>query len=173
MQGLIRDIAPAVEIARPVPWALLLTVLAVLLLVLLALWLYRRRRKEPPPIKLPPPIPPGEQALKALAALQFGDIKQYYTDLSAIVRLYIERRFSLQAPEQTTEEFLVQASRSQLLGDGYRQMLEGFLREADMVKFAKYQLSPAHAEESAQGLKIFVAESQDDAAFREAQEAHV
>ena len=36
-----------------------------------------------------------------------NELDQFYQELSMILRRYIEGRFGLSAPEQTTEEFLV------------------------------------------------------------------
>ena len=167
MQDVIRDISPAVEIIRPFPWLWVSVIASALMILLIGLWLFSRRKKKVPPPPLVIPIPPGKEALKSLESLGFTDLKQYYIDLSLIVRRFIERRFELNAPEQTTDEFLVVASRSKSLDDSYRSMLEGFLREADMIKFAKFQVSPSHADESAQGLTLFVKESQNDRDFVE------
>ena len=167
MQDVIRDISPAVEIIRPFPWLWFSIITAIILILLLGFWLYSRRNKKPPALPIVIPIPPGKEALSSLESLAFTDLKQYYIDLSLIVRRFIERRFELNAPEQTTDEFLVVASRAKSLDDNYRSMLEGFLREADMIKFAKFQVSSSHADESAQGLTLFIKESQNDQDFLE------
>ncbi len=158
MQDVIKDIAPAVEIVRPFPWVYVSIGVIVLLLLFVLWFIYKRRHKKPVVEQQPPPIPAEQEALQALEQLKFSDAKQYYIELSNIVRRFIERRFDLNATEQTTEEFLINASRSSLLNDANRQMLETFLREADMVKFAKHQVSPSHAENSAKGLKQFFLE---------------
>ena len=64
------------------------------------------------PAPPPPPVPAHIIAYAALRELfaqnlvARGLIKPYYFALSTILRRYIENRFGLQAPEQTTEEFL-------------------------------------------------------------------
>lgn len=72
----------------------------------------------------------------------------WYVELSDIVRRYIEERFALRAPEQTTEEFLLEAGRS-ALSRPHRELLSAFLATCDRVKFARY--SPG-ARESQQAL---------------------
>ncbi len=72
----------------------------------------------------------------------------WYVELSDIVRRYIEERFALRAPEQTTEEFLLEAGRS-ALSRPHRELLSAFLETCDRVKFARY--SPG-ARESQQAL---------------------
>ncbi|OHB55644.1 MAG: hypothetical protein A2Y12_15010 [Planctomycetes bacterium GWF2_42_9] len=68
-----------------------------------------------------------------------GRIKEYYEKLSSCLRKYIEDRFTLRAPEQTTEEFLDEIKKSNVLEPRYKQELKNFLEHCDLVKFAKYQ----------------------------------
>ena len=67
-----------------------------------------------------------------------GRYEPYYVDLSAILRYYIEDRFHLHAPEQTTPEFLAELSGSGYLDEGHERFLGAFLRHCDLVKFAQY-----------------------------------
>ncbi len=60
----------------------------------------------------------------------------FFVKLSFVVRRYLEDRFGLRSPELTTEEFLVELSRSPDLHSGHRELLADFLRGADLVKFA-------------------------------------
>jgi len=62
----------------------------------------------------------------------------FYVKLSTIVRTYLEDRFALRSPEQTTEEFLTAMGRSPDLARSHQQMLRGFLLQADLVKFAAH-----------------------------------
>jgi hypothetical protein len=67
-----------------------------------------------------------------------GRIKEFYEKLSFCLRQYIENRFRLRAPEQTTEEFLEELKKSDFLKPEYKQELKRFLEHCDLVKFAKY-----------------------------------
>ncbi len=60
------------------------------------------------------------------------------------MRRYVEERFSLRAPELTTEEFLLEAGRSPELSPLHRELLSDFLQRCDRVKFARY--SPGETE---------------------------
>ena len=71
-------------------------------------------------------------------------VDSWYVELSDIVRRYVEERFSLRAPELTTEEFLLEAGRSADLSPAHRELLSDFLERCDRVKFARY--SPVDAE---------------------------
>ena len=100
-------------------------------------------------LHLPPPVPPHQIALEALAALrQKGwiealKIEPFYVELSAIVRCYLEARFGLRAPERTTEEFIRDALSSRKLSDAHRELVAGFLEQSDLVKFARHAPGPA------------------------------
>jgi len=63
-------------------------------------------------------------------------IDGFYVTLSGIVRRYLESRFGLHSPEQTTDEFLDGLARSPELERGHRDLLQEFLEGADLVKFA-------------------------------------
>jgi hypothetical protein len=60
-----------------------------------------------------------------------GEVDAFFVKLSFVVRRYLEGRFGLRSPELTTEEFLEELSRSP-----HRDLLDDFLRGADLVKFA-------------------------------------
>ena len=65
-------------------------------------------------------------------------VQAFFVELSDIVRHYLEDRFNLHAPELTTEEFLDVAASSPDLSSDQKSFLQGFLRSADKVKFARH-----------------------------------
>ncbi len=153
-----RTLTPAADRRRR---RLLLAGAAVLLLAAAAIasWLSRRRRKTP----VVPEIPPYEQASAALDGLLQeklllkGETKRYYTGLSDILRRYIERRFSLAAPRQTTQEFiggLVQGACEALAQ--HTHFLKTFLLTCDMVKFAKESPQTDEGEMAAKACRDFL-----------------
>jgi len=71
--------------------------------------------------------------------IEQGKVKEFYIAITNIVRFYIERRFRIRAPEQTTEEFLEAVSKDHVFDSPTRNTLRQFLSHCDMVKFAKYQ----------------------------------
>ena len=120
-------------------------------------WLYvyvRAKRKKGESI-LPeaPARPADELALEALRALeserlwQRGKIKEYHSQLTDILRLYIERRFRVTALELTSDEIL-SSGPIRLLTKDAREPLKEILTRADLVKFAKYQPLPEEHETS-------------------------
>lgn len=139
--------------ARPVrewptnPWPAILAVVAVLLLVLLLLggYLYYARRRAARPVPPPMPTPAHKIARDALAHLEAkGYIESllhepFYVELSAIVRHYLENRFALHAPEQTTEEFIRETAGFRSLDPEHRRLTGEFLEQSDLVKFARHR----------------------------------
>lgn len=63
-------------------------------------------------------------------------VDAFYVALSGIVRRYLEDRFGLHSPEQTTDEFLDSLASSPDLRRDHQELLNEFLRGADLVKFA-------------------------------------
>ncbi len=115
--------------------------ISAVLIGLLVYWLARKNKPGQP--ELPPTMPPPHQiALSRLRALekaqlwQKGELKNYYTQLTEIIREYVEGRFNVPAPELTTEETLELLKR-QTLSNEWITNLGYLLRSADLVKFAK------------------------------------
>ncbi|MFC1709960.1 hypothetical protein ACFL2J_07900 [Candidatus Omnitrophota bacterium] len=140
----IKDIKPPVYFPRD--YLILIIILAAVIAAGLFFWLrslLNKRKKERPKFT-PPPKPADQLAYEALRALQVknlpaaGKIKEYYIELSDIVRRYIENRFNIRAPEMTTEEFLFSLRDCVALTDVHKNLLKDFLEQCDMVKFARY-----------------------------------
>lgn len=89
-----------------------------------------------------PPLPPHEQAFKALEQLraerlwQEGKHKEYYSALTEILRTYIDGHFGVGAMEMTSDE-IIEAMRGVELPQKAAMDLTQILRDADLVKFAK------------------------------------
>lgn len=108
---------------------------------LLAWWVWRRKRKPAAPPPPEPPVPPHEKArarlLESLSLL--AQPRPFCVLVSDTVRVYLEERFSLRAPERTTEEFLEELQKSPFLTLEQKQALGEFLARCDLVKFARYE----------------------------------
>jgi hypothetical protein len=121
------------------------------------LWKHRERI-----IPGAPPIPPYVIAFRALEALkkrgllEKDECKPFYIELSIILRSYLEGRFNLNAPDETTEEIVEEMSRSPELDGSHRNILQEFMRQADMVKFAKGHPDRATMESAFETTKQFV-----------------
>lgn len=124
-------------------WAGILSVVA--LLSGLCVFVVIRKRKKTGDALTANKIPAHLQAFDELNALvsenlvEKGDIKVFYQKISDIVRRYIENRFNIKAPEQTTEEFLTGIQTRNDFDDNYKALLKNFLTRCDLVKFAMHQ----------------------------------
>jgi hypothetical protein len=103
----------------------------------------RRERKSGAVTEEIPAIPPHVLALLQLDELeskglwQQGEVKQFYSEATEIVRRYFERRYNILALEMTTGEVMEQLKRC-AMSDGICSSVQNFLTDADLVKFAKH-----------------------------------
>lgn len=107
-------------------------------------FLIRHRRRRPTP-----PRPADEVALLELTHLLEGSIpaterasEAFVGRLSELLRNYLEARFGMHAPRQTTAEFLAAARGSPHLNESQRTVLGSILERCDLAKFACTSVSP-------------------------------
>jgi len=137
-----------------IPWILL--GLGTIALVLAIIWYLRKRKKNEPIFRLRPKVVllPHERALQELEKLrvkklwQGGKVKEYYTELTDILRVYIEGRFIVPALEQTTSEIMDSLKEKHEIQKDSLEKLFRILVTADMVKFAKAKPLPGENEAS-------------------------
>ena len=129
-------------------------------------YLQRRKLEEAGNEVVTEPLRPAEEvALEKLDAIkekkiwQQGQVKEYYTQLTDVVREYIARRFEVSSVEQTSDETLRDIrpllSERKDLYDQLRKMLT----LADLVKFAKWSTTPDENELSLRNAYTFVKET--------------
>lgn len=144
----IQDVKPPVEI--PFNWVLALIIFGIAAALAITgyyLYKYYKSRNQPKP-KPEPKIPPYELALIQLKTLdekqlwQKGDIKEYHSEITEIVRRYFEARFGFLALEMTTGEVLKCLEQSRE-GFAVKKLTDKFLGNADLVKFAKFVPMPS------------------------------
>lgn len=135
------------------PW-LVLGLLGLFLMLGITYFIKKRKKSQPIiQIRKKPVLPPHQIALSALENLkrkklwQSGKIKSYHTELTDIVRRYIENRFDIQAIEMVTYEILVAMQRT-VATDEAKEKLKEMLELADLVKFAKEKPLPDDEEKS-------------------------
>jgi len=154
--GLIRDLKPPLSVPLTLTEVatIMLIILAVVAIVYLIRRYWKRRRKsEPESADISPPRPAHIIALEELAVLkekklwQQGLIKQYYSELTEILRRYFENRYGVAALEETTDE-IMDDLRSHLHADSLWEDAGRMLRQADLVKFARFVPSISEHEES-------------------------
>ena len=137
--GDIRDIRGPVSIPNPwLPYLIVAGVAAALALIALSVFLFRRYRKRRP---MAPVISPYDQALNDLRATRSlmadGRDKEFSIAVSAAVRYFLERQFSIPAPESTTEEFLIRIHDHDLMKGKLSDTFCEFLQQCDLAKFAQ------------------------------------
>lgn len=109
-------------------------------------------------------LSPRERALAELDRLLRRNLpakhlyKDFYIELTMVVRRYIERAHVIRAPEQTTEEFLAAAARHPHFTPEVLAHLRRFLESADLVKFAGQEATPQTADEAAGSARRYVEE---------------
>lgn len=114
-------------------------------IVLAIIFIVRRTKSKEPiiPVRKEPEIPAIDTArtemcmLKLKQLWQVGKIKEYYTELTDIVRKYIEGQFKVQAVELTSSEILEGIRPLKINSQAYSKLKET-LEIADLVKFAKF-----------------------------------
>ena len=75
-----------------------------------------------------------------------GFYKDFYVELTMVVRRYIERRYGVRAPNLTTDEFLRAAGSNAAFTQASITELKAFLQSADLVKFAGLEATPEMAD---------------------------
>lgn len=148
-QGLY-DIKPIIEVDKSTSkwWLYFLGILLILALIAFLLYWFIWREKPLTDEEKVALLPPYERAKLALQALdnahylENNEIKAYYSDLTQIIRKYLDEKVYDRALESTTDELI---NRLNLLRDGNQidiskddiKNIETILKRADLVKFAK------------------------------------
>lgn len=123
--------------------ALIIALIIAVALLLVFLYYFIQHRKQQKTI----PVPVKEETIDEKAARLLNEldqkglwqqdkVKEYYTELSTIVRQYIEWRFKTPAMELTTDELLRKAKKHREMAL-YIDYLKPLLYAADLAKFAK------------------------------------
>jgi hypothetical protein len=128
------------------------------ILIAASIYIYMRWKNRPAPVVIAPTVVERAPFVSPLDVLKTAledlkrrdlihqhDIKSYYSDLSDILRRYIEDAHDLPALESTTGE-LRTAFKNRGLHSELAHPCLAILEEADMVKFAKFTPTAAAAE---------------------------
>ncbi|RZN83714.1 MAG: hypothetical protein EVB11_04245 [Winogradskyella sp.] len=157
-QGLY-DIKPIIEVDKSSSkwWLYLLIVLAAIALIGFLLYWFIWRKKpltEEEEIALLPPYDRAKLAISKLEKqnyLERSDLKGFYSELTFIIRKFLDEKVYERSLESTTDQLI---ERLQLLKDGNQfdfqkdtiANIETIFKRADLVKFAKSQPDIALAE---------------------------
>lgn len=120
------------------------SLLAIPLLILLIYFIIRVRDNKPiiRKVKVEPKLPPYQMAMKEFERIkaekvwQKGRSKEYYTELTDALRVYIKDRFGFNALEMTSSEIIAKLQEindKEAISD-----LRYLFQTADLVKFAKH-----------------------------------
>jgi len=159
----LRDIKPQATLPIPPlwPWIVALLLLAALLF-LLGRWFYGRRADQPTESIEPVDLRPAHQiALADLADIEAQNLpqqsrfKEHYSQVTDVLRTYLEERYSVPALGGTTLE-IRHALRSIADRAGFQSRALNLLDEADLVKFAKVTPTVGDAQELLNGTRQIV-----------------
>lgn len=163
----IADISPPEQMPEKIsPWVWIWIgagAAVILLCCGIGFIIYRRRHAAVINVELL--VPAHERAISALEKLvsknliEKGEIKAFYHEISDILRRYIENRFGLNAPEQTTKEFLAGLNQNADFPVKFRGLLKDFLTHCDMVKFAAFMPSEKNIQDTFGSCRTFIWET--------------
>lgn len=121
-------------------WRAIFIVLGSILLIILVYYLFRKYKKNGSLLKPTIVIPPHITALNKLQNLkkqklwEIGELKEYYSEISLILREYIEIRFNFPALELPTSDIIRNLKQ---LDTEILSKLRSILQKADNIKYAK------------------------------------
>ena len=145
IKPIIGPLSVPITFREMLPW--IIGALVLVALIAAGIWYFRKRKKQEPIFQLKPKVvlSPYEQALQDFEKLrlkklwQSGKIKEYHSELTEILRRYIEDRFRVAALEQTSSEIMENLSDHADCPRAALDKLNRLMVMADMVKFAKSQ----------------------------------
>tara|TARA_R110002049_G_scaffold28018_1_gene96145 strand:- start:199888 stop:201492 length:1605 start_codon:yes stop_codon:yes gene_type:complete len=168
------DIKPLMEVQKSHMqlWKMLLGILIGLALLGGLIYWFIFRKKPLTEAEKEALLPPYDRALLELKKLENSkyliqdEYKEYYTELTTIVRSYLEEDAHVMAMESTTDELI---SKLEMLKDAGELKLDHdtlhqfkrILQTADLVKFAKSKPDTAVAEEDRKSIEQIVIKTHD------------
>jgi hypothetical protein len=150
-QQKLYDIKPIIEVEKPsegTPVWVIYLLLGLVFIAGVCYYLFFRKKKKAKEAEIK--LPPFEEAIQHLAKLDNEDLlsnneyKKYYSELTDVLKKYLDEKVYDNALESTSDELIMQL---ELLRDSGKlpiskeviQNLSKVLRTSDLVKFAKSQ----------------------------------
>lgn len=168
------DIKPLIEVERTSGsyWRLILGILGALLLIAGLFYWFVLRKKPLSEAEKEALLPPYDRALMELKKLENSryliqdEYKQYYSELTDIVRSYLEEDVHVSALESTTDQLI---EKLELLKDSGELELDTetivqfkkILQTADLVKFAKSKPNTSVAEQDRKTIEQIVVKTHE------------
>lgn len=121
------------------PWFLITISCLIILLCIIIIWLIVRYRKKRQTL-----LSPWQEALKRLSALdmqRYSDAhfhKEFYHEITKILKTYLNRRYGLNLASQTDEEVLIAIKNTEFPSPQHVS-LEKILQGALLIKFANHE----------------------------------
>nr|WP_240484926.1 BatD family protein [Arenibacter latericius] len=168
------DIKPIINIekSRSIPWGLIFWILGILLVLGALLYWFVFRKKplsEEEKVALLPPFDRAILGLKQLEKSKYliqDDYKSYYSELTDIVRSYLEEEVQVSALESTTDQLI---DKLEMMKDAGKLKLEHetiqqfkkVLQTSDLVKFAKSKPETSVAEADRKSVEQIVIKTKE------------
>ncbi len=153
-RDIIMPIDTPLSFAEIAPW--LLGGLLLLIVIGVLVWFFRFRNSEHSLFAVTKPKEPAHViALRKLDTVkkeklwQIGKTKQFYSDITDTLRIYLDERYNLSTQESTTSEILQEVAGIEI-SETNRQQLREILERADLAKFAKFTPLPNENDQSLQ-----------------------
>lgn len=168
------DIKPLMEVEKSNTglWKILLAILLFLALLGGLLYWFIFRKKPLTAEEKVALLPPYDRALMELKKLENSkyliqdEYKQYYSELTDIVRSYLEEDVHVSALESTTDQLIdklemMKDAGELRLDDDTLQQFKRILQTADLVKFAKSKPETSVAEQDRKSIEQIVIKTHD------------
>lgn len=139
-------------------------ILIILLVIAATVWLVIRYRRKGAILPRKPEPSPFVVAMRRLTQLkerklwEQGLEREYFTELTDILRSYLDRRFGINAMEMTTRQIIDKLSADQRIKDK-KEYMRQVLDMADFVKFAAMRPLPTDNVKSYENAVRFVEET--------------
>jgi hypothetical protein len=149
-------------------WRILALILLVLIICVLIYILIRKLIQRKPIFENKQPEPELPAHIIALSQLdkirnekawQQGRLKQFHTEVTDTLRVYIEKVYNVPCMEMTSEEIISNLNHLRFENKNAYQALLQILKLADLVKFAKWNALPDENELSLSNAYMFVNET--------------
>ena len=168
------DIKPIIEVDKSYAgiWKTILWVLLAILVIGAFIYFYFFKKKKLTEEEKEAMLPPYDRALLELKRLENSkyliqdEYKKYYSELTAIVRSYLEEDANISALESTTRqlieklEMLKDSGELKLKENTIRQF-QKILQTADLVKFARSKPPTSQAEDDRKAVETIVMKTKE------------
>lgn len=142
-------------------WLAVVIALALILLIGGIVYYYKNQPKIEAAVIKTPVLSADQMAINKLNELsdkklwQQNEVKLYYSELSDILREYLEKKYQVKAHEQTTDELFEHLKNKEILQEN-KITLKQLLTLADLVKFAKQKPAALENEQSMENALNFI-----------------